>query len=136
MKRSQDLSPLTVDQGPSSAFPAPKKFKGAPRVSHGISVPASDSPNVAMDHGNSEWKKVEKRKTKKAKKVEARMEVCVPTRFEMLAKLPVTQAAPLPQANLPRFLYAKSEIIRRREAVGISVRHVYALQRATVDCLT
>ena len=128
MKRSQDLSPLAVEQGPSSAFPAPKKFKAAPRVSHGISVPASEhSPDVAMDNGDSEWKKVEKRKTKKAKKAEARMEVCVPTRFEMLANLPVTQAAPPPQVNVPRFLYAKGEIIKRKEAVGISVRLVYAL---------
>lgn len=88
-----------------------------------------------MDNGDSEWKKVEKRKTKKAKKVEARMEVCVPTRFEMLAKLPVTQATPSPQVNAPRFMYAKSEIVRRKEAVGISVRRVCVLQRVSIDYL-
>lgn len=105
-------------------FPATKKFKAAPRVSHGISVSEAVHPDVAMESGDGEWKKVEKRKTKKAKRAEARMEVCVPTRFEILARLPVTQATPPPQVNAPRFMYAKSEIVKRKEAVGINVRRV------------
>ena len=134
MKRSQDLSPLAVEQGPSSAFPAPKKFKAAPRISHGISIPASEhSSSAAMENGDNEWKKVEKRKAKKAKKAEARMEVCVPTRFHILAELSVTQAASPPQTNAPRFLYAKGEIVKRKEAVGISVRRVHAMQRILID---
>ncbi|KAH9922386.1 uncharacterized protein B0H18DRAFT_1018161 [Fomitopsis serialis] len=97
MKRSQDLSPL-VEQGSSSAFPAPKKFKAAARVSHGISVLAPEhSTSTAMENGDGEWTRVEKRKTKKAKKTEAKTE-----------------------ANPPKFMYAKGEILKRREAVGIS----------------
>ncbi|KAH9837573.1 uncharacterized protein C8Q71DRAFT_753278 [Rhodofomes roseus] len=98
MKRSQDLSPLAAEQGQSSAFPAPKKFKAAPRVSHGISVPAPEHPtSPTMENGDNEWTRVEKRKAKKAKRTEAKMEV-----------------------NPPRFMYSKAEIIRRREAVGIN----------------
>ncbi|KZT66208.1 ribonuclease H [Daedalea quercina L-15889] len=52
-----------------------------------------------MENGDgvNEWTKVEKRKAKKTKKTEEKME-----------------------ANPPRFMYAKGEIVKRREAVGIS----------------
>ncbi|KAI0920161.1 hypothetical protein AcW1_001979 [Taiwanofungus camphoratus] len=94
MKRSQELSPLAADPAP---FPAQKKFKASARVSYGISTHDGQDAEVGSDSGNGSWTKVEKRKTKKMRKVEAKFD-----------------------ANPPRFMYSKGEILKRREAVGIN----------------
>lgn len=65
MKRSQDLS-----QTHGNASPAAKKFKATPPESPGPSVPDANGP----DGG---WTKVEKRKAKKVRKVEGKLDVCV-----------------------------------------------------------
>ncbi|KAF9808174.1 hypothetical protein IEO21_07960 [Rhodonia placenta] len=95
MKRSQDLSPLVVDPGQAAMLPAQKKFKAA-RVSLGASIQVEDGEIGSAENGET-WTKVEKRKAKKARRVEAKLD-----------------------ANPPRFMYAKSEIVKRREAVGIN----------------
>ena len=73
-----------------------------------------------------EWTKVEKRKSKKQKKMETKLEVRPP----VVAAAPcvLTSVLPPPQANPPKFMYAKNEIIRRREAVGIDVRYASVLR--------
>ena len=69
-----------------------------------------------------EWTKVEKRKSKKQKKMETKLEVRPPV--AAAAPCVLTSVLPPPQANPPKFMYAKNEIMRRREAVGIDVRYV------------
>jgi len=62
MKRSQASSPL---QGSSSH--SHKKLKVSPPASQGV---------VQDDEDGEEWTKVEKRKTKKVKKIESSLDVC------------------------------------------------------------
>lgn len=83
MKRSQDFSPTPASQAGSP--PATKKLKVSPRDSHdGFST--LDQQDVLTATGNSEdgWTKVEKRKAKKMKRVEGKLDVCVSawTRFD------------------------------------------------------
>ncbi|GJE92989.1 ribonuclease H-like protein [Phanerochaete sordida] len=87
MKRAQEFP---VPASPSSLPPASKKLKVSPRESSGISV---------QDPGSSEdgWTKVEKRKAKKTKRTEGKLD-----------------------ANPPKFMYNRAELLKRREAVGIS----------------
>lgn len=75
MKRSPELSPLAADLGQGTSFPAQKKFKAAARVSLGISVPDGGSTISSAEEGS--WTKVEKRKAKKMRKTEAKLDVCV-----------------------------------------------------------
>lgn len=75
MKRSQDLSPLVVDPGQAAMLPAQKKFKAA-RVSLGASIQVQDGEIGSAENGET-WTKVEKRKAKKARRVEAKLDVCV-----------------------------------------------------------
>ncbi|KAI0092376.1 ribonuclease H-like protein [Irpex rosettiformis] len=91
MKRAKDFSTSTTSQSP--AVPAAKKMKMTPPESSG------EDP-VSRDLGgqeNGEWTKVERHKGKKHKKLEGKL-----------------------NANPPRFLYSRGELLRRREAVGIS----------------
>ncbi|TCD64934.1 hypothetical protein EIP91_003431 [Steccherinum ochraceum] len=84
----------TAADTPDESLPATKKLKvsnsSAAMVSEGLSVLQQED----ADEGS--WTKVEKRSLKKQKKVYAKQE-----------------------ANPPRFLYARGEITKRRNAVGI-----------------
>ncbi|CAL1697832.1 unnamed protein product [Somion occarium] len=80
---------LPVTSPETSPLPAQKKLKVSPRVSYGISVQETE---VEADG----WTKVEKRVARKLRKTESRLD-----------------------SQPPRFLYAKGEITKRREAVGI-----------------
>ncbi|CCM00542.1 uncharacterized protein FIBRA_02576 [Fibroporia radiculosa] len=97
MKRSQDLSSLVADPEQSTSSPAQKKFKAAARVSPGIDMPDGE-PEQSLDDGDeNNWTKIERRKSRKAKKAEAKLD-----------------------ASPPRFMYSKGEILKRRDAVGIN----------------
>ncbi|PCH42778.1 hypothetical protein WOLCODRAFT_138067 [Wolfiporia cocos MD-104 SS10] len=105
MKRTQAQSALATDAS-TAAMPAKKKLKTAARASVEASTPAPvASPSYAAfpekaasaaDEGG-DWTKVGKRKAKKLKKkIEARAD-----------------------ESRPKFMYAKGEILKRNEAVGI-----------------
>ncbi|KAI0691610.1 hypothetical protein C8Q76DRAFT_255098 [Earliella scabrosa] len=81
MKRPQMSSPSTQD--PPDAEPNKRQ-----KVS---------DPNAQIDDDGEGWQKVERRKAKKQKKQDTKLE-----------------------ANPPKFMYAKGEILKRREAVGIN----------------
>ena len=70
MKRSQDFSPAS----PPSASPVQKKLKMSPPVSHGLSMQGSLDDTAASENG---WTKVEKRKAKKLRRTEVKLDVCV-----------------------------------------------------------
>ncbi|EKM52741.1 uncharacterized protein PHACADRAFT_261348 [Phanerochaete carnosa HHB-10118-sp] len=91
MKRSQE-SPAPA--APSSLPPASKKLKVSPRESRGIST---QDPQDVTGSSEDGWTKVEKRKAKKMKKVEGKFD-----------------------ASPPKFMYNKGELLKRREAIGIS----------------
>jgi len=101
----------TVMKRPSSTSSAPsKKQKKSPRVSQSeIVVPDEEL-------GDAQWEKVEKRKAKKARKTDVKLDVCV-----SIPPARVLEQSHTPQANPPRFLYSNSEIIKRRDPVGINV---------------
>ena len=80
MKRSQEFSPAAASQS-GSLPPASKKLKVSPRESPGSSTP--DRPAVLTAAGDADadandgWTKVEKRKAKKMKRAEGKLDVCV-----------------------------------------------------------
>ena len=79
----------------------------------------------ALEEGDGGWQKVERRKSKKQKKQESRLEVRAADRpsYVLLTLLMSTTH----QASPPKFMYAKGEILKRREAVGINVsRHLWS----------
>ena len=94
-----------------------------------IALPSSTRPSVGtanvfsslMQAGekktvnDGEWSKVEKRKAKKARKVEEKAEVCI----VFLCNVPLLKES---QLSPPRFFYVNSEIVKRREAITIGVR--------------
>ncbi|KIP03467.1 hypothetical protein PHLGIDRAFT_130123 [Phlebiopsis gigantea 11061_1 CR5-6] len=94
MKRSQEFSSTPAS---SSGSPVSKKLKVSPRESPAGSVQAQQDVLMTVENSEDGWTKVEKRKSKKTKKVEGKL-----------------------NANPPRFMYNKGEIMKRREAVGIS----------------
>lgn len=98
MKRQRPPSPLSA-----SSSHIHKKPKTLP----------SGSQETPPDDGG-EWTKVEKRKTKKAKKTEANFDVC-------LAGFLLVNTLKISQKNPPRFMYVNSDIVKRREAVKIDV---------------
>lgn len=73
MKRSQEF-PAPV--APSSLPPASKKLKVSPPESHSSST---QDPQAVTGSSEDGWTKVEKRKAKKTKKVEGKLDVCVST---------------------------------------------------------
>ena len=66
------------------------------------------------------WQKVERRKSKKHKKAEAKLDVRFPPPSSSAASTMYVYHTPA-QAAPPKFMYAKNEILRRRDAVGINV---------------
>ena len=74
MKRSQDFSATSPS---ASSSPVSKRLKVSPRESHGISVPGHQDVLMATEDSEGGWTKVEKRKAKKVKKVEGKLDVCV-----------------------------------------------------------
>ena len=102
MKRPQMSSPPTQD-------PAQAEQNKRQKVS-----------DDGQDDGGG-WQKVERRKSKKQKKQESRLEVRAADRpsYVLLTLLMSTTH----QASPPKFMYAKGEILKRREAVGINVSH-------------
>lgn len=78
---------------------------------------------VSDDGGDEDggWQKVERRKSKKQKKQESKHEVrpTNPARYVLLTRVMSSTS----QASPPKFMYAKGEILKRREAVGINVSH-------------
>jgi len=73
MKRSQEVSAFAADSSQAMSFPAQKRFKAAARVSVGTSVMDGESSSNVV--GEESWTKVEKRKAKKMKKTEAKLDV-------------------------------------------------------------
>ena len=100
MKRSSSASAHTFDS-------PPKKQKRSPSESE------SETSSAENDQ---KWVKVEKRKSKKAKKLDAKLDVCVSHSSTRIHPAQSTQAAP------PRFLYVNQEILKRRDPVSINVR--------------
>lgn len=74
MKRSPELSPFIGDPGQATSLPAQKKFKAA--ISVGVSVSNDESASTTTE-SDVNWTKVEKRKAKKMRKTEAKLDVCV-----------------------------------------------------------
>ncbi|KAI6001680.1 hypothetical protein F5J12DRAFT_894545 [Pisolithus orientalis] len=74
-------------------------------------------PKVSSDRQTdgepNEWSRVEKRKAKKARKIDAKHEVC------MSAHSHAFLIVGSPQALVPRFLYVNGEIVKRRDAIHI-----------------
>lgn len=74
MKRSQEFSQASTSHG---AIPAAKK----PRITPSDSPTAvvADTEAVVSEHGDAEngWTKVEKRKARKSRKGEGKLDVCV-----------------------------------------------------------
>lgn len=110
MKRPQ---PSTTSPTPSS--PAHKKVKMSPNPFE-----------VLVNDTEDGWTKVEKRKVKKAKKVEAKIDVCVSSLCFSSGPLQTNRQEPVvvvvEKAQPARFLYNSSEIIKRTHAAGINVR--------------
>jgi hypothetical protein len=95
----------------------PKKQKRSPSVSESETSSAEEDQNAQVV--DEKWVKVEKRKSKKAKKLEAKFDVCVFHRlFLRIHRAESTQAAP------PRFLYVNQEILKRKDPVSINVRRL------------
>lgn len=74
MKRSQEFSPPSPDTLRALPLPVHKKPKTA-SVSHGISV-GNEAVDKIEAEGEGSWTTVEKRKTKKARKLESQHNVC------------------------------------------------------------
>ena len=93
----------------------PKKQKRSPSLSQTENAAQEDQNDQVVDQ---QWVKVEKRKSKKSKKLDAKLDVCVShlTSPSRIHRTETTQATP------PRFLYSNSEILRRRDPVSINVR--------------
>ena len=82
---------------------------------------ASKRTKVSDEEENGEgWQKVERRKSKKHKKAEAKLHVRFPPSSSSAASTMYVYHTPV-QAAPPKFMYAKNEILRRRDAVGINV---------------
>jgi RNA exonuclease 1 len=77
MKRSQEFSPATASQ--AGTPPVSKKLKVSPRESNGISTPDQQDVLTATGNADDGWTKVEKRKAKKTKKMEGKLDVCIST---------------------------------------------------------
>lgn len=108
MKRSK---PSTTPSTPSS--PVHKKAKMSPNPFE-----------VLADATEDGWTKVEKRKAKKTKKLETKIDVCVSRLcFSYQSKTDTQKPATVVEKAQPaRFMYNNSEIIKRTHAVGINVR--------------
>jgi RNA exonuclease 1 len=65
------------------------------------------------------WTKVERRKDKKAKKKEAKLDVCVSSFFLLTPFIGANEPF---KSTPPRFMYSHGEIVKRSHAVGIAVR--------------
>jgi hypothetical protein len=109
MKRPSSSSFANTPNSP------PKKQKRPSSESENDISSQEDQNDPAVDE---QWVKVEKRKAKKAKKLDAKFDVCVSHLFSPSLIHP----AKTTQANPPRFLYSNSEILKRRDPVGINVR--------------
>ena len=109
MKRHSSSSSANTSNSP------PKKQKRQPSESE-VEISAQEDQNDPTV--DEQWVKVEKRKSKKAKKLDAKLDVCVSHLFSS-SRIHRTETT---QANPPRFLYSNSEILKRRDPVGINVR--------------
>ena len=98
-KRSQERSPSLAE--------APKQKK--------MRTTDSSTQNVEYDDG---WTKVERRKQKKTKKAEVRVDVCV---YYYHVSLLIDSWSSKLQATQPRFMYYNAEIVKRNHAIGIDV---------------
>ena len=78
MKRSQEYSQASTSQSPT---PATKKLRVTPPDSSAVAP--TDTRSAATENGDAEndWKKVEKRKAKKVKKAEGKLEVCIQYKY-------------------------------------------------------
>lgn len=83
-------------------------------------MPAYSSTGQLATDTEGGWTKVEKRKAKKQRKVEGKLDVCVSVRVQGLATN-LQGSYIYVQASTPRFLYNKGEIVKRRDSVGINV---------------
>ncbi len=107
----QPIKATTMKRPPSSSSVPSKKQKTSPCVQESQVILPEGDP------ADAQWEKVERRKSKKQRKTNAKLDVCV---SHIIAHRS-TQTHSSSQANPPRFLYSNSEITKRRDPVGVNV---------------
>lgn len=83
----------------------------------------TNDPQMTTPTEDGGWTKVEKRKQKKAKKVEVKLDVCVFSSRIFPGQILWYKIADHVrfQATQPRFMYNNAEIVKRHHAIGIEV---------------